>query len=305
MIIIQLAGGLGNQMQQYAVYHKFRKLHPEETVRLDTSWFTEERKDYLGTERDLELTLFRDLPMDLCTEYERKSLTGGGAVKKAMRKLFPDTSTIFTESAMYHQELYNLKDKYISGYFACPLYYDDCMDELKELYSFPEHTDPEGCEIQAKLLEEIDNGPSVSVSIRRGDYLNPQNSPLFGNIATEAYYESAMNIFLGRDPGTRFYIFTNDPDYIRSVYTDTSRYTVVTHNKDEKNSLLDIQLMSHCKGNICANSTFSLWGGRLNSTEGRTRIKPLRMRNNQLSEPARMHAYWKDWILIDREGEIV
>lgn len=305
MIIIQLAGGLGNQMQQYAIYHKFKKLHPEETVKLDTSWYTDTKRDYLGTERELELGLFEGLPMEVCSEEEKRIYTGGGTVKKVMRKLFPESSSIFTESAMYHQDLFELRDKYISGYFACPLYYEDVMDELRELYRFPAHRDPEARKIQEQLLEEVESRPSVSVSIRRGDYLNEQNEPLFGNIATERYYESAMNLFLGRDPKTHFYIFTNDPEYIRQRYTDEERYTVVTHNAAPQDSLLDIQLMSRCMGNICANSTFSLWGGRLNNRPDRTRVKPLRMRNNQVSEPHKMHTYWKDWILIDREGEIV
>ena len=63
--------------------------------------------------------------------------------------------------------------------------------------------------------------------------------------------------------------------------------------------------MSHCLGNICANSTFSFWGARLNGREGREVIRTATMRNNQKCDPQLMHDYWGDWILMDKDGAIV
>jgi len=80
--------------------------------------------------------------------------------------------------------------------------------------------------------------------------------------------------------------------------------TVCDWNKDDE-SLLDMDLMSHCQWNIAANSTFSFWGGRLNPRADAVRIRPLRHRNNQIPEAAVMKELWEGWTLIDLDGKVV
>ena len=72
MIIIQIAGGLGNQMQQYALYRKLLSLGKE--VKLDISWFSEEVQKKMLAPREFELPLFKDLPFEVCTDEERDRL---------------------------------------------------------------------------------------------------------------------------------------------------------------------------------------------------------------------------------------
>ena len=205
---------------------------------------------------------------------------------------------------MYHEEIFDLDDVYITGYFACQYYYDDVMAELQDLFVFPPHSIPELDQRNAVLASKMEKETSVSVHIRRGDYLSPENVEILGNIASDKYYESAMNYFLKKDANTHFYIFTSDHEYARDHYSDESRYTIIDWNTG-KNSLQDLMLMSHCKGNICANSTFSFWGARLNKRPDRELVRTLKMRNNQEALPEVMHKYWKDWILIDENGAIV
>ncbi|WP_029322900.1 alpha-1,2-fucosyltransferase [Butyrivibrio sp. AE3004] len=303
MLIIQIAGGLGNQMQQYAMYRKLKKAGADKNVKLDTSWFNKTTQDGVLAKRDLELSYFPNLPLPVCTDEERAYFLDRGVARKVMEKLVPSASKRFSESCMYHPEIFELKDKYIEGYFACQKYYDDIMEELQDLFVFPTHPDPEINIKNMNLMNEMENIPSVSVHIRRGDYLDPENAALFGNIATEEYYESAMEYFRALDPDTHFYIFTNDPDYARQKYADPGRYTIVEHNTG-KHSLLDIQLMSHCMGNICANSTFSFWGARLNRRKDKKLVRTLTMRNNQPVDPSLMHEYWPSWVLVDKDGKM-
>ena len=154
------------------------------------------------------------------------------------------------------------------------------------------------------LVERMEKETSVSVHIRRGDYLDPSNVEILGNIATEQYYQGAMDYFSVKDSGTHFYIFTSDHEYARERFSDESRYTIVDWNNG-KNSVQDLMLMSHCKGNICANSTFSFWGARLNKRPDKTMIRTYKMRNNQPVDPDIMHDYWSGWILMDEKGSII
>ncbi|SDB47828.1 alpha-1,2-fucosyltransferase [Butyrivibrio sp. INlla16] len=303
MLIIQIAGGLGNQMQQYAMYRKLLKAGADRNIKLDIKWFDEDKQSGVLAKRKLELEYFTGLPLPVCSESERARFTDRSVARKVVEKLVPGMGSRFTESCMYHPEIFELKDKYIEGYFACQKYYDDIMGELQELFVFPTHSDEEINIKNMNLMNEMEMVPSVSVHIRRGDYLDPENAALFGNIATDAYYDSAMEYFKAIDPDTHFYIFTNDPEYARAKYADPGRYTIVDHNTG-KYSLLDIQLMSHCRGNICANSTFSFWGARLNRRKDKIPVRTLVMRNNQPVTPELMHEYWPGWVLVDKDGKV-
>ena len=59
MVIIQVAGGLGNQLQQYALYRKLLSLSKE--AKLDISWFTQKQDGEKITGRKLELDYFEKL----------------------------------------------------------------------------------------------------------------------------------------------------------------------------------------------------------------------------------------------------
>ena len=71
-----------------------------------------------------------------------------------------------------------------------------------------------------------------------------------------------------------------------------------------RESLHDMELMSRCKHNICANSTFSIWGARLNRTPGKIMIRPLRHDNYEVSDADTVHENWPGWILIDAQGKV-
>ena len=63
MIIIRVMGGLGNQMQQYALYEKFRSLGKE--AKLDISWFEDAaQQENVLAKRSLELRQFENLQFE-------------------------------------------------------------------------------------------------------------------------------------------------------------------------------------------------------------------------------------------------
>jgi hypothetical protein len=309
MLIIKISGGLGNQMQQYSVYTKLKLMGKD--VKLDLSWFDPEIQKNMLAPREFELSLFKGVTFEECTDAERDDFLKMGALSKATGKIAQKlglrdsaNTRVFEEKEMYHPEIFEMDDKYIMGYFACQKYYGDITQTLWEKFSFPDHPDEMLHSRNMALAKKMDNETSVSVHIRRGDYLDPPNFQILGNIATEEYYESAMNYFGIKYPDTHFYIFTSDHEYARQHYSDENKYTIVDWNTG-KNSVQDLMLMSHCKGNICANSTFSFWGARLNRRPDHEVIRTYRMRNNQPVTPQIMHDYWKGWILMDEKGSII
>ncbi len=296
MIIIEMAGGLGNQLQQYALYRKFRTLGRE--TKLDVSWFDKENQKKMPAKRELELNYFEGLTYEICTPKEKAALAGsGGIAGKIRRKLLPFTVHHFYEKEMYHPELLGFENCYLSGYFACEKYYGDILDVLRREIRFPESPNSQNKQMAQEMME----CESVSVHIRRGDYLNVENKAMFGNICTDAYYEKALDMVREKAPKARFYLFSDDISYVKDKYQG-EEFTVVDINHG-KDSFYDMWLMSCCKHNICANSTFSFWGARLNGNKEKIMIRPTIHKNTQKFDKQEMEDWWQGWHFVSPEGK--
>ena len=75
----------------------------------------------------------------------------------------------------------------------------------------------------------------------------------------------------------------------------------INHGRD---SFYDIWLMSNCRHNICANSTFSFWGARLNENEDKIMIRPTIHKNSQIFVKKEMEELWRGWRFINPKGQI-
>ena len=298
MVIVQVAGGLGNQLQQYALYRKLIRLGKE--ARLDLSWFQnldEKKETGAVTGREFELEYLDRLVYEECTQEERERLIGGMNIGgKLRRKLLPATVHWFHESKMYHPEIFEFEDMYLSGYFACEKYYADIMYDLREKIQFPPSQNP----LNKEMAEGMQECNSVSVHIRRGDYLNPENKAMFGNICTPAYYRKALEVMREKMPDVHFYSISDDIPYVRKGLKGED-FTIVDINHG-KDSFYDMWLMSQCKHNICANSTFSFWGARLNANGNKVMIRPTIQKNGQVFVKEEMEELWSGWRFISPEG---
>lgn len=303
MIIIRVMGGLGNQLQQYALYRKFGSLGI--AAKLDVSWFSADIQAQMRAPRPLELCRFEDLPMETANTDEVRALLGrtyeerAGITERIRRRLAPGTLPVFEESKMFHEEIFSLRDRYLVGYFACEAYYADILKMLQKEIRFPKSDNPGNRE----TMEEMQTQTAVSIHVRRGDYLDAVNAANFGGICTDEYYDRAIDYIKERFPEAVFYIFSDDTDYVRARFQG-QEYRIVDWNRG-KDSFYDMQLMSCCRHNICANSTFSFWGARLNPHDGKCMIRPSIHRNTQICPPQELQKLWRAWTLITPGGEVV
>lgn len=308
MLIVRAMGGLGNQLQQYALYRKLE--HIGKDVRLDVSWFRNEALQAAMTAgRELELDYLNPLPYRPATAEEIRTVLGRlweepeRIGSKLKRKLHPARSASFEENDLYHEQVFDMEHKYLVGYWACEKYYADIMDLLRADITFPGSTDEALQKKNDEAGRQMEETVSVSMHIRRGDYLDDINKALFGNICTEAYYQSAITYMRERFPDVVFYIFSDDIPYAKEHYRgDEYRIVDWNHGKD---SFYDMMLMSRCKHNICANSTFSFWGARLNPHKDKVMIRPSVHKNTQVCVPEQMKELWQGWQLITPQGGFV
>ena len=294
MIIIRMNGGLGNQLQQFALYEKMKSLGKE--VKLDLSWFAKNHE--AASKRAIELNYFPKIKYEVASEEEVYRILGNRNIfAKSLEKLHLKSSPLYIENQMYDSGIFDLDGKILEGYWACEGYYADRISVLQDILEFPSKLSDENL----KMKEKMQNSNSVSIHIRRGDYLKEENRQMFGGICTKAYYDTAFCHMKERIENPHFYIFSDDPAYVKEEYQG-SEYTIVDINRGQ-DSYLDLYLMSQCKHNICANSTFSFWGARLNQNHGKIMIRPLKQKNCDWYVPEKMKKLWKGWILVDEEGK--
>lgn len=312
MIIIRVMGGLGNQLQQYALYKKLESMGKE--VRLDISWFRNANvQEAVLAERELELNFLNGISYRAAEPDEIRSVLGRlweekeKTAAKLKRKLLPASDPCFLESNMYHEQIFQFENKYMVGYWACEKYYADILEKLRREISFPgENTLSGSTDIarrNAEMMQKMQETESVSVHIRRGDYLDAANRPIFGGISTKDYYRAAIAYLKERYPGAKFFFFSDDIPYVREHYQeDACEMIDWNHGRD---SIYDMMLMSRCRHHICANSTFSFWGARFNPYESKIMIRPSIHKNTQICIPEQMKALWAGWTLITPQGKVL
>ena len=299
MIVLRFTGGLGNQMFQYALYRYLKKRYPGETVKADISWYS-----WNTAHQGFELLKLFKRENNPAFELEEAGLgeifrVSGRLPQKneAVRyfnrlvRLFAgrrfEEKHIFEDGHEHsHEELRRRidniltgRDAYITGYFLDEVYYRDSLEELRGCFTFD--TEKVSAENKA-LLAQIESCEAVSIHVRRGDYLSKTYSDTF-KVLSETYYREAVEYIRERVTAPRFFIFSDDTAYAKEAFDYLENKVVVTGNTGE-NSYLDMLLMSRCKYNITANSTFSEWAGLLNSFKKAIIIYPREYLSDKDSE---------------------
>ncbi|WP_291255425.1 alpha-1,2-fucosyltransferase [Fusobacterium sp.] len=169
---------------------------------------------------------------------------------KSIEEYYFDKKIIYYEGVHYNLELIQKE-----------------RNKIFECFEFPELKDEKNKKI-AKLIEKTN---SVSIHIRRGDYLN---HPIFGNICTLEYYKKAIEEIKQRVEEPVFYIFSNDIEWCKNNFGFLENSYYINWNCKKEDNYKDMQLMSLCKNNILANSSFSWWSALLNKNKEKIVIVP-------------------------------
>lgn len=157
MIVVRVMGGLGNQLQQYALYRKIETLGLE--AGLDFSWFDREVQENMKAPRELELNRLEGLSLKTVSPEQVRALLGRryeereGIFEKVKKKINPSFSPVFEETEMYHPEIFGWRNKYLVGYWACEAYYADILDRLRAEIRFPESPDSRNTETVMEVEE--------------------------------------------------------------------------------------------------------------------------------------------------------
>lgn len=271
MIIIQLQGGLGNQMFQYAFAQILAKKN-DAVVQLDKSFFHATPKEQEFTLRQFELGIFENLNRQ-ASSLEISKLTRLSFFNKLTSKLGFYKSKIYSEPSFdFHLEALSIKAPvYIKGYFQSYKYFENQEDLIRETFSFPiESLDGRNKTLLSKLQSET----TISVHIRRGDYVtNKKTQQFHGNCSLE-YYSNAIALLASKNKRFTLVLFSDDSQWVKEQFETLPYSKIFVDYNTNENSWIDMLLMSSCSHNIIANSSFSWWAAWLNAQPNKIVIAP-------------------------------
>ena len=271
--ILIMRGGLGNQMFQYAFFLSLKKRGINS--QLDVSLFS-----YVKMHNGFELQDVFSISNDVCL---RNGLFGRYFLR-FIYKYRPNKLVYCDKPYTYCQDVYKSKQPFLLGDWISPSYFGEISDKVKEAFSF-KNVSPRNCNI-AREMASVD---SVSLHIRRGDYLLLPNYC----VCDEKYYESSIALIKENVASPVFYVFSNDPLWCDSFMKQFGvPFKIVDWNQGN-DSYQDMYLMTQCKHNVIANSTFSWWGAWLNRNAEKIVVSPRKWFRN-----SNLNANCADWYQI-------
>jgi hypothetical protein len=272
MIIVKLKGGLGNQLFQYAVGRSLAVKNNCD-LKFDIS-------DYLKSkDRKYRLGAF-NIAGSIVKNDELKYFKKFGEGRSTFR--FFNGIAPFLKKRYLKEKNSNFDKKilllpnnvYLNGYWNSEKYFKDIKKIIKQEISLNKKTSENFNQISS-LIEKTN---SVSVHIRRGDYLTNKLSKVF-SLCSVDYYNKAIKKLLEHTNDPHFFIFSDDIKWTKKNINLNFPIHYVSEIKLEDYE--ELILMSKCKHNIIANSTFSWWGAWLNNNPDKIIITPQKWFKNE------------------------
>ena len=293
MKIVNIIGGIGNQMFQYAFALSLIEKFPNEEIKIDTSHF-----NGYGLHNGFEIERVFGLSLPVATKEDLKKLTfysPNYKISRLYRKLFGYKKTEFKEPSLFTYwgaETYEIKnDCYYEGSWQNEQYFKDINENIRKAFSFKIEFDSHN----SSLLNKIISSNSVAIHVRRGDYLLED---AYKNICDLPYYRNAINYIKNNIENPVFYIFSNDAEWCRENILPICGSADVIDWNGGSDSWKDMKLMSLCKHNIIAHSSFSWWSAWLNNNVNKIVISPQKWFNKKgVTEFPQL----KEWILLANE----
>jgi hypothetical protein len=273
MIISRVNGGLGNQMFQYAVARALAAKFKTE-VFLDLQDYSVLRGHPFALNKFS--TRFRIATLNELKLFGKIPDYGNPLGIRIKRKLY---KPIECKEEHFHYSPTNFvnagKYTYIDGYWQCEKYFKHIRNQLLQDFTPANALSAKSSELMSKII----GSQSVSLHIRRGDYvLNPDTNAYHGTCSIE-YYKLAANKILEHCSDPHFFIFSDDIEWAKENLNFWNKMTFVDHN-DLEHAWEDMTLMAGCSHNIIANSTFSWWAAWLNNNVNKIVIAPEKWFNN-------------------------
>jgi hypothetical protein len=289
LIIVRLNGGLGNQLFQYSAAYALA-LKKNDRFKIDISGYQSSLPDK-QTYRDFDLSDFLISAEIANSDEVAKVKNPLGIISKIHRVI--EKKIFKTYYIDWHPEILSKTGNvYLDGYFQSEKYFLDYVDDiLQEFILKPELSR----QIDYYISDIISKQYSVSLHIRRGDYVENPRTRSYHFVCDTAYFERAIEVMKSKFPLIHLYIFSDDPDWVRNHLPLSVPATLISNGKGAANTLRPAQelvLMSCCHHHILSNSSFSWWGAYLNRHPEKVVLAPNIWNKGLIPQPNILPEEW-------------
>jgi hypothetical protein len=271
-VVIKLSGGLGNQLFQYATGRALAVAHSRDLV-IDLHWYhampagSTPRRELLSQLRIVASfadsagnpAAFAPAPRGLW----QKLFQPAWPVRE--RKTFRRDPRLCPPPSGHTSWV-------LDGYWQCPTYFQAIRPLLLSEIAPRRAPDPHYADIAAR----IEASESVSLHVRRGDYVHSASASAAHGTLPLAYYARAMAHVRARCREPVVFVFSDDPQWARENIATGVKTVYVESAPGDEAVIDELMLMRRCKHQIIANSSLSWWGAWLNENPHRIVTAPQR-----------------------------
>lgn len=257
MDIVRFKGGLGNQMFQYALVEALRNQGREVHCNLGYYRKYPDLRPFILNQvfTDLNLNeiddqIFRDIDNKWQIIKNNKSLLKQFKKNKKERFFYVEN-----EDSKYDKDIFETKNCTFVGFWQSDKYFNNIGHHIKKIYDF-KNIEPKLYKLGKQLSKNY-----ISIHVRRSDYL--LQSERYCTFSME-YYDKAIKYISSKISEAKFIFFSDDKNWVRNNFKLNDMIICETELFDNYKDWYDMYLMTLCKGNIIANSSFSWWGAWLN-----------------------------------------
>lgn len=272
MIVVQLTGGLGNQLFQYAAA-KALAMHHKTELLLDVSSFMRTELPELEVPRDFELYNFKHVTEKTVNVSELADKTGFSFLtNKKIELLLPNYKRAVYKEPFFHFDTNFFKSRnnvFLKGGWQSYKYFEAFSDTVSNTLQLKE----ESTKGVSSFFDNVDTEGTVSVHIRRGDYLRKPVILDWHGVMTKEYYTAAFETISKKTVIKKVYYFSDEPEWVAKELLPVMPGEIVSE-KTSDTQFKDFYLMQQCSHNIIANSSFSWWAAYLNPNPNKIVIAP-------------------------------